>query len=170
MEREPWARLETERAEDFQMFVEYRDAPASQRWGIIASIAEKYGKNTKTVLNLSYRNKWKSRAEKFDDYKDAELRKVGLRKAEKIREEALTTAEQMLELAKKKLQVMSEASLTPRDTREFIKAAVALAEVYKDDQSKQRDYLSSDDGGADVVIYLPEIEQEREVTTDGDDA
>lgn len=161
MERVAWERMidEGEAPIHYRYFCEYRDTPIEKR--SYDAIAEKFGIKPATVANISCEWNWKQRAAKYDDYVDKEARRLGLAKAERIRLKSLALSERMLNLAGERIEAMSIADLSPRETREYIKAAVALAEVFKDDQSKQRAYLENEDPSAEVVIYMPEIESEE---------
>lgn len=163
MERAAWERLvdEGESPAQYRMFCDYRDTPPEKR--NLEAIAEKFGKALKTVKGYCGYYHWRKRAEKYDDFVDKEARRLGLIKAERIRMTSLNLSERMLKLAEEKIDKMNVADLTARETREYIKAAMALAEVYKDDSSKQRDYLDAEDSSADVVIYLPEIDTDEGV-------
>ena len=165
MERAAWERIvdgnEKETMTNYRYFCEYRDTPVEKR--DLAAVAEKFGKSVTSMKNLCARYHWRKRAEKYDDFVDKEARRLGLIKAERIRLSSLTLSERMLKLAEEKIQDMSFKDLTARETREYIKAAVALAEVFKDDNSKQREYLDAEDTSAEVVIYMPDIDPEEEV-------
>lgn len=165
MERAAWERIvdgdEIESTTSYRYFCEYRDTPVEKR--DVAAIAEKFGKNVKTMKTICTKYHWRKRAEKYDDFVDKEARRLGLIKAERIRLSSLTLSERMLKLAEQKIEDMSFKDLTARETREYIKAAVALAEVFKDDNSKQREYLDAEDTSAEVVIYMPDIDSEEEV-------
>lgn len=163
MERAAWERLvdEGESPAQYRMFCEYRDTLPEKR--NVEVIAEKFGKGLKTVKMYCANYHWRKRAEKYDDFVDKEARRLGLIKAERIRMASLNLSERMLKLAEERIDKMNVADLTARETREYIKAAVALAEVYKDDNSKQRGYLDAEDSSADVVIYLPEIDTDEGV-------
>lgn len=158
MERSAWERLidEGENTTQYRYFCEYRDLPVEKR--TLEYVAEKYGRELSYIRRLCALYHWRSRTTKYDDYVDKETRRLGLVKAERIRMASLNLSERMLKLAEDKINGMNVADLNARETREYIKAAVALAEVYKDDDSKQRSYLENEDPTAEVVIYLPEID------------
>lgn len=163
MERAAWERIVDgdmkESTAYYRYFCEYRDTPVEKR--DVAEIAKKFGKPVKTMKTICANYHWRKRAEKYDDFVDKEARRLGLIKAERIRLSSLTLSERMLKLAEEKIEDMSFKDLTARETREYIKAAVALAEVFKDDNSKQREYLDAEDSSADVVIYLPEVDYDE---------
>lgn len=158
MERSAWERQveEGENTTLYRYFCEYRDLPVEKR--TIDRVAEKFNRSANYIRNVSNRFHWRARATKYDDYVDKETRRLGLVKAERIRMTSLNLSERMMKLAEEKINSMNLADLNARETREYIKAAVALAEVYKDDDSKQRSYLENEDPTAEVVIYLPEID------------
>ena len=163
MERAAWERLvdEGENTVQYRYFSEYRDTAPENR--SIDALCDKFGVGEETMSSYRWKFHWDKRVEKFDDFVDKEARRKGLIKAEKIRLASLSLSERMLEFAEQKMSSMKFNELTAKETREYIKAAVALAEVFKDDNSKQRDYLDSEDTSAEVVIYLPEIDDGGEV-------
>lgn len=158
IERTDWERLidEGETARKYAYFAAYRDMEPKKR--SIDMVAKDTGKSVEYLQALSRQYRWNQRVEKFDDFVDHKMRAEGMKRAERIRLSSLALSEKMLTLAEQSLDAKSASQLSVRETREYIKAAVALAEVYKDDNAKQRDWLDHEDTGADVVIYLPEIE------------
>lgn len=156
-----WERLidEGETARKYAYFAAYRDMEPKRR--SIDMVAADTGKSVEYLQSLARQYRWNQRVEKFDDFVDRRMRNEGLKRAERIRLASLALSEKMLTLAEQSLDGKTASQLSVRETREYIKAAVALAEVYKDDNAKQREWLEHEDSGADVVIYLPEIDGEE---------
>lgn len=158
-EPKPWERQinRGETAKSFEYFCAYRDMPPEER--SLAAVAAKFGITENAIWVHSSKNSWVERASKYNDYLDEQKRKSDLRKVEHVRSMSVEAAKKMIQLAVEGAEHLDFTALSPREIREYAKAAVTLAELFKDESSeKLRGMVENSDTGAEVVIYLPEID------------
>lgn len=156
-EKKPWDRLADESAKLFELFAAYRDMGSERS---ITKLAAIRGNNEKYFFNVSTKYRWRERAAAYDDWLDKESQKKNLEKCTQLKEASLTAAMKMMQLAMGAMKDMTPNDLSPKEVKEYVRNALAIAECFADPKSNSREIVDEIDQGGDtnVIIYLPEVD------------
>ena len=157
MQHMEWERLveDGESEREYRFFCAYRDLDPSIRSMDLA--AEQVGISAKSLYRYAKKYRWKERTKLYADYLDRQARKNAQQKAERVLNKSMEASEVMLSKAQQALDALDVSSLSPREVREFAKTAVAIAGLVRDNKEAM-EQLGKEDTGAEVFIYLPELE------------
>lgn len=143
--RQPWEQLQDETNKAYQYFSQFRDMGLDRS---IRALAEKLGKNSRTLYELNQKHEWAKRVAAWDLDLDRKKTAGTRRKAIEAKEFHNEVAERMIKLGKARLELIK--NVTPEDL-----TVTEASRLIKDGAEMQREALGISSGSEGGGVVLP---------------
>lgn len=163
-----WERQQGESPQAYEAFATYRDMGAERS---TAKVSRELGKTKALMDRWSSRWKWVERARAWDNELARKAKEAATKKVKDMTGRHINIAMQLQKKALEALEVLNVAEMSPKDIKEFIKAATELeranrlaeAELGKDGRS-----TSADDAPRSLADAIMEAYSRRKEGGDDD--
>lgn len=163
-----WERQQGESPQAYEAFATYRDMGSERN---IRAVARKLSKSSTIIARWSSTWKWVERARAWDNELTRQAKEAAAKKVKDMTGRHINIAMQLQRKALEALEVLNVEEMSPKDIKEFIKAATELeranrlaeAELDKDGRS-----TSADDAPRSLADAIMEAYSRRKEDGDHD--